>query len=297
MSKSGKLIASLGLVIAGCQTSHSTEAGGGAYPNGAETLAIAALPPPGTYLLNYTTYYTASRFNDGAGKELIPNFSVGAFANIFRFIQIFEEPVLGAKFGMQLFVPIVDLDARAAGAKGHKTGVGDLIVNPFIFGWNFNNFHIVATMDTFLPTGGFNKNDVANIGRNYFTFEPLVAFSYFDPNGGPEFDLKVMYDFNTKNHATDYQSGQEFHMDFAAGYNFNPITLGLNGYYYLQTTNDYQFGSIVGPDGFKGEVFAIGPMIRYTAGQIPITFQWQHEVFSRYRPEGDKFWLKAAFRF
>jgi hypothetical protein len=276
---------------------HATETGGGAYPNGAESLTVAALPPPGTYLLNYTTYYSANRFNDGAGKVLIPDFSVGAFANVFRFVHIYDFNILGASFGMQAFVPIVDLDVKAAGAKGHKTGIGDLIVNPFILGWHLDNLHIVATMDTYLPTGGFNKNDVANIGRNYFTFEPVLAFSYFDPKGGPEFDLKLMYDFNTKNNATDYQSGQEFHADYAVSYNFVPWTLGVSGYYYRQTTNDYQFGSIVGPDGFKGEAFAIGPMIRYVVDQIPITFQWQHEVYSRYRPEGDKFWLKAVFRF
>ncbi len=35
----------------------ATEGGGGAYPNGVEDFMSGALPPPGTYFLNYLTYY------------------------------------------------------------------------------------------------------------------------------------------------------------------------------------------------------------------------------------------------
>ena len=44
------------LLLAGLAVSspsHATQGGGGAYPNGAEDFMSGALPPPGTYLLNY----------------------------------------------------------------------------------------------------------------------------------------------------------------------------------------------------------------------------------------------------
>lgn len=278
-------------------TAHATESGGGAYPNGAESVAVAQLPPPGTYLLAYSNYYAADRLNDADGHSAVPDFSVDAFANIARFVHVTDKKILGATFAMQAFVPVVDLTVHAAGARQHKFGLGDMIVNPFILGWNQGKLNVVATMDTFVPTGRYRKGDLANIGRNYWTFEPVLALTYADPKGGPELSAKLMYDFNTKNKATDYRSGQEFHVDMAAAYNFNPLTVGVSAYYYAQTTDDKQGGVRVAPDGYKGEAFAAGPLLRYQLGHVPITAQWQHEFHAENRPQGEKFWLKAAFRF
>jgi hypothetical protein len=286
----------LGAALA-AQTAHATETGGGAYPNGAEALSIAALPPPGTYLLNYVNYYDATSLNDAHGKSQVPGFNVHAWGEIPRIVNVTKVKILGATWAQQLFVPVVDLTVHAAGQRGHRTGIGDIIVDPFILGWTKGNSHYVVGMDTWVPTGHYDKTDLANIGRHYWTFEPVFAFSHFDPKGGPELSMKLMYDFNTKNNATDYHSGQEFHTDFGLAYNFNPIAIGLNGYYYRQTTNDRQFGTKVGPDGYKGEAFALGPTVRYQAGRVPISFQWQREIFAYNRTQGDKFWIKAAFRF
>ncbi len=292
----GLLLAGLLLPLS-CGVAHATEAGGGAYPNGAETLAVAALPPPGDYLINYATFLTSSRFNDGRGNSAIPGFHVSAYADIPRYIHITDLKILGGTWAQQIFMPFVSLNVHAAGRQQNRFGIGDIIVNPFILGWSFGKNHVVAAMDTFVPTGQYSKRNLANIGRNYFTFEPVLAYSYFSPERGPEASIKLMYDFNTKNQATKYRSGQEFHLDYAAGFNFDPVAVGLAGYYYKQTTDDRQFGAKVGPDGFRGEAFAIGPMLRYQLGPIPITAQYQHELYSRNRPVSDRFWLKAAFRF
>jgi hypothetical protein len=276
---------------------HASEGGGGAYPNGAESVSVAQLPPPGTYALTYSNYYTADRLNDGNGNSVVPDFSLDAFANIVRVVHVTDTKILGATLAMQAFVPLVNLDVHAAGARQSKFGLGDLIINPFILGWKNGNWNLVATMDTFVPTGRYNKNDLANIGRNYWTFEPVLAVTYADPKGGPEVSAKLMYDFNTRNKATNYSSGQEFHVDAAAAYNFNPLTIGITAYYYKQTTDDRQNGMRVGLDGNRGKSFAAGPLVRYQLGTVPITAQWQHEFTADNRPQGEKFWLKAAFRF
>jgi len=39
------------------------------------------------------------------------------------------------------------------------------------------------------------------------------------------------------------------------------------------------------------------PLVRYVVGNVPVTAQWQHEFHAENRPQGDKFWVKAAFRF
>lgn len=277
---------------------YASETGGSAYPNGAESVGVAQLPPPGTYLLSYTNYYTAERLNDGKGDSAVPDFSVDAFANTARVVHVTGTKILGATVAMQVLVPVVDLKVSAAGARQHRFGVGDVIVNPLILGWRKGNWNFVAAMDTFVPTGRYKHTDLANIGRNYWTFEPVAAVTYVSPKGGPEFSFKLMYDFNTKNKATNYQSGQEFHTDGTLAYSIGKLTIGATGYYYKQTTDDRQNGLRVGPDGNRGEAIAAGPLVRYViGGKVPIIAQWQHEFHAENRPQGDKLWLRTAFRF
>lgn len=288
-------LAALTLCVAGA--ARSEEPGGSAYPNGAESIGVAQLPPPGTYLLTYTNYYAADRLNDGDGNSLVPDFSVNAFANIARLVHVTDKTFLGATVAMQAFVPIVDLDVSVGGASQSKFGIGDMIVNPLILGWKAGDWNLVATVDAFVPTGGYKAGDLANIGRNYWTFEPVFAATYAQPGGGWEASVKLMYDFNTTNKDTDYRSGQSFHTDAAVAYTTGKWTYGLAGYFYHQTTDDEIGGVRVGPDGARGEAAAIGPVVRYVFGNVPVTAQWQHEFHAENRTQGDKLWVKAAFRF
>lgn len=288
-------VAAAALAWAGSASAEET--GGTAYPLGAESVGVAQLPPPGTYLLTYTNYYTADRLNNGAGDSAVPNFSVNAFANVARLVHVTDKTFLGATVAMQAFLPIVDLDVSAAGASQSKFGIGDMIINPLVLGWKKGDWNLVATVDTFVPTGDYKATDLANIGRNYWTFEPVFAATYAQPGGGWETSVKLMYDFNTTNDDTDYRSGQSFHTDAAVAYSTGKWTFGLTGYYYTQTTDDEINGVKVGPDGNRGEAWAAGPLVRYVVGQVPVTAQWQHEFHAENRPQGDKLWVKAAFRF
>ena len=95
-----------------------------------------------------------------------------------------------------------------------------------------------------MPTGNYDKHRLANVGRNYWTFEPMVAATFL-PGAGFDISAKLMYDFNTTNedpsnpqYSHEYKSGQEFHADFAVGKKMGDFTGGLAGYYYQQTTED-----------------------------------------------------------
>ena len=275
----------------------ASEGGGSAYPNGAETLGVAQLPPPGTYVISYSSYYNASRFNDADGNSQVPDFKVEALAETARLVNVTDIKIFGATWAQQVFIPLVDLSVDAAGAHGHKSGIGDITINPLVLSWSKGANHWVVTMDINAPTGRYNKNDMANIGRHYWTFEPVVAFTHAKPEGGVEASVKLMYDFNTRNTATDYKTGQEFHTDFALGYKVGKWTAGMDGYYYRQVTDDTQYGVKVGDNGYKGEALALGPVVRYQAGTVPIWFQWQHEVMAHNRTQGDRFWIKAALQF
>jgi hypothetical protein len=275
--------------------SPATEGGGGHYPNGAEDFMSGAVPPPGTYILNYMNYYGANKFKLRNGGE-IPIFDLKAEAEVLRVLHVTKYQLLGANWGFHVFLPVANVDVTLPSGSKSKFGMGDIIVDPLIFSWHTKNLHVVTGVDVFMPTGQYDKNRLANIGRNYWTFEPIIAATYLSDSGF-EVSGKFMYDFNTKNNATDYTSGQEFHFDYTLGYKISNWSLGVGGYFYKQFTNDKQNGSTVGTDGFKGQVFAVGPQVKYDYKNMSVTLKYQREMAVENRPQGNNFWFKFVYAF
>jgi len=289
-----------GLIIATATfhaPAYATEGGGGAYPNGAEDFMTGALPPPGTYFLDYVDYYHASSLKDDDGDKLVPDFDLDVAVNVFRLVHVTKFQILGASWAVHAFLPIVHMDVDATMGDDDKTGLGDIIVDPFILGWHSKNVHVTTGLDIYVPVGSYDKDDLANTGRNYWTFEPVAAVTYLGDNG-IELSGKFMYDFNLENPDTDYTSGQEFHCDYTAGYHVDKnLAVGIGGYYYHQTTDDEQDGEKVGSDGFKGRVMAVGPQASYNYRNMAFTLKWQKEFEARNRPEGNNFWGKFLYAF
>jgi hypothetical protein len=175
-------------------TVFATEGGGGAYPNGAENFMSGALPPAGTYFLDYLTYYSADKYMDKDGNSIIPDFKVRAVANGFRFLHMTNQQVLGGTWGMHVFIPFAYMDVTLLGKTQHKAGLADIVIDPFVLAWHTKNFHYAVALETFVPTGAYNKNDIANLGTNHWTFEPVFAITYLS-DGDFEASVKLHYDY------------------------------------------------------------------------------------------------------
>jgi hypothetical protein len=279
----------------------ATEGGGGHYPNGAEDFMVGALPPPGTYFINYLSWYSADSFRDDNGDKLFDDFDLDVVANTLRLVHVTDYKFLGANWAVHAFLPLVNVDVSRRIAppfdreSDSRFGLGDIIIDPFILGWHGKNWHLITGLDIYVPTGAYDKNDLANIGRNYWTFEPVVAFTYLS-DGGFEVSAKLMYAFNTENNDTNYQSGQEFHMDYTLGYHTGPWSLGIGGYYYQQTTDD-ELNSRTFMDGFRGRAFAIGPQVKYDYQNMAFTLKYQAETNVENRPDGNSLWFKFLYAF
>ncbi len=279
-----------------CSTALATEGGGGAYPNGAEGFLAAALPPPGFYYINYLAHYTSDRLNDKNGDRVPIDFHARVSANASRILYMSDKEFLGGQLGAYGILTLMNASADTTMGAKTKSGLGDITVGP-VLAWHFNkNLHAATALDITAPVGEYNKNDIINLGRNYWTFEPIAAVTYLSDNG-IELTTKFMYDFNTKNNATDYTSGQEFHIDYATGYQIGPWKLGAEGYFYKQVTNDHGAGAAAN-DGNKGQVFAVGPAVKYdfkTGGFIEL--KYAKEMLVENRAEGDKFLCKLVIPF
>lgn len=276
----------------------ATEGGGSIYPVGVENYGCCALPPPGVYGMVFGQSYSADKVRNDQGKTVTPSgFKIRANVIASRVVWVTQERIAGASLAFHAIFPLVNLKvAPAPGVSQTKKGLGDITLGT-VLGWRLSDkMHTVLGLDVYAPTGGYNKNNIANIGRNYWALQPVVGFSNMDKSG-LNADLKAMYTFNFKNRDTGYRSGQELIADYAVGWGLgNGWVLGVGGYLYQQISSDKQHGATV--KGSKGRVFAIGPSIKYDSGKgWFLTAKYQVETEVRNRAEGEAFWVKAVFPF
>ncbi|MES2264824.1 MAG: transporter [Pseudomonadota bacterium] len=284
----------LALACAWCAGAQATEGGGSMYPNGVDNFAAGAMPPPGTYGMLFGQHYTADQLNDRDGNRIPLAFKVTANVLAPRFIWVTGQKIAGGDLALHAIVPLVELDVAVGGARQKKSGLGD-ITTGFSLGYHHSpQLHTLAGIDFFLPTGGYDKNDMTNIGRNYWATEPVYIASYIEPRG-LNADIKLGYLLNRENKDSHYRSGQEFHFDYALGWGVaDGWVVGAGGYYYRQTTEDKANGASLA--GSKGQAFAIGPSVKYDSGKgWFMTLKWQKESSVENRAQGKALWFKAVF--
>ncbi len=294
-----KKILSLALPVLLVGFSAMAKEGPDQYPNGAENFLAGALPPPGNYFINYLGYYQGD-YRDNNGDK-VPGLKVNATFDALRYIYVSNYKLFGGDWGMHAIVPFVyqNMDTPFPGiGDGSVFGLGDITLDPIIIGWHFPpDWHITVGLDINLPTGKYSSTDPTDsIGANYYSFEPIFAFTYLN-QGGFEVSAKLMYNIKTENNDTNYQSGDEFHMDYLIGQHFGPWAVGLGGYYLKQTEDDKQNGQTVDPDGNRGQVFAFGPAVKYDYKGMSFIGTWDHETDVKNRFQGNKFYFKFITAF
>ncbi len=306
-----------------CCSGQAMAGGGQSYPNGAEAFMAGAAPPPGSYFLNYAFYYNADTMKDDNGDDIAAFDDVTVVANVFRFLWMSDKTVMGGNWGMHAFLPILgtDLNFKAPVGPQHTASYDDtsvpyVIVSPFVVAWHLQEgkLHLVTSLaDFFIPTGQDDGN-MASVGHNFWTIEPVLGITYMAGNW--EFSSKFMYDFNSTqdDYATVYgvevdrDPGQEFHFDYSASYAITPaFRIGVNGYYYTQTTDDsYDIDDTIplpvqellrADEGNRSTVFAAGPGIWYNHKNMFFSLRNQWEMAAENKTEGYNVWAKFTYAF
>ena len=183
-------------------------------------------------------------------------------------------------------------------------GLGDITMYPFMLGWtNASDMKYDVRLGVYAPTGNYDKGRLANPGRNYWTFEPSVSFSWLSTKIGTEFTVFSGFDFNTENEDTHYQSGTSWHLDGTVAQHlplFGGIAgVGAEGFVYEQISADSGSGATLG--GFEGQSYGVGPVVSYAhkigkydfAGEV----KWLPEVDVNKRLKGDYVWVKLGIVF
>ncbi|MCO6056785.1 transporter [Pseudomonas sp. MOB-449] len=288
------------LLLAGTtQLAQATEGGLSSWPMGIEIYGMGILPPPGTYGQVFVGNYLADSLRDNAGDKAA-DIDLRVTTIVPRFVWVTEQQVLGGNLGFHALLPLNDIRLNIKnGPHDHKRGIGDAHFGPVVGFHHSDKFHTAVGVDFVAPTGSYDKDDLINLGNNYYTVQAVYAMTYTDPNGFNA-DVRLMHDYNLENHDTHYQSGRELHADYTLGWGLgNGWVVGVGGHAYKQISDDKCSVSdcagaalVDANDGNRGRTFSIGPAVQYSGKDWFLSAKWQNESGVRNRAEGQTYWLK-----
>jgi hypothetical protein len=300
-----------GILLALCvcllspSVARALEGGGSHYFGGNEDFGAGSWPPPGLSANLTELYFNYDRVkgSDGHSINVPGGFRVEGVSSSLRFMYVSKIELFGGNPGAFLTPALIWQRASSGGRSRAKTEVGDLNFG-VVLKRDWKTFSHVIGTDFFAPTGEYMKDDVCNIGVNYWTLGPTYSFTYAgdmeSPLPGFEVSARFAYYFHTTNPATDYRSGQEFSFDYLVGQRFGQfgqLRIGANGHVAFQTTDDSFSNQPASFDGHKSEHFTIGPAVQYFLGKGLLTLKAQFGVHGVNRPDGAFLWLKFWYPF
>jgi hypothetical protein len=265
-------------------------------------------PPsgPGLYIQEYVQYWTSDDFKDMplTGEEL------KAWINLNQITyQSNTEFILGAKWGLDVIVPLVNLDTNLS---MENSGMGDIWVGPYlqwdpIMGENGPKLLHRFSLGFIFPTGDYEETKAINAGSNFFSFNPYWAATYFIT---PKWtaSTRISYLWNKENEdpyvlvaeagIDEVQAGEAIHINFASSYELIPqqLRIGINGYYLKQLSETEYDGVEIA--GTKEKVLGIGPGILYSFNKDAHLFiNMYFESGAENRPEGERYNARFVYHF
>ena len=218
----------------------------------------------------------------------------------------------GGQYAMALALPYRSLEVFASQANNEQvfrlhdksSGLGDIMISPLMLSYPLSDFwQSELHFNVYAPTGSYEVGQLANVGKNYWSFSPVAWLQYIEPVTGQEFTLSGGIDWNTKNDDTDYQTGTQMHIDSTV-IQYVPLLwgftgLGLTGYWYQQLSDDSGSGATQG--GFKAKSVGFGPILSYrgkwSGRAVRAELKWINEMEVKNRTDGDFISFKFSARF
>jgi len=272
-------------------------------------LALAVEPADGLSFRNDVYFYSAEGGDTVRSGRIELGVDVDQTFNFATFIYKPEVEVFGAQYAYGATLALGNVDISGDVSVGpfsesfseDKTSYGDITLIPGIFYWNNGaKWHFSQSFFVVVPVGDYDENDDANTGLNYWTFETDFAATYLDQETGQDYSVVLGYGYNTENEDTDYQSGDELHIDYIFNqFLSESLAVGIHGFYYEQLSGDSGDGALLGD--FKAEAAGIGPAVMWIPpnyeGKVAFVAKWLNEYEAENRLEGDHVFLSFMMSF
>ncbi|PWC18039.1 hypothetical protein DDT52_15330 [Brenneria roseae subsp. roseae] len=254
--------------------------------------AAGLLPPDGLYFSLDSSYETGSLRNEDGDKAQTPGGSVKlkVISTAASLLWVPGWEVLGARYGLSIVQPYRVIHARTndglSESKDRYDGLLNTTITPVMLSWDLGRGLFVGFgAGIGLRNGKFEYQYSEAAGRNvmlgnstannFYIFQPNLAISYLRDDWA--FTLNNIFNINTRNKTTEYQTGHLYYLDATASRTVDNWTLGVIGNYTRQIGDDKIKGQkIAAISGFysqgkRTEYAAIGPMVSYNFGAFSVS--------------------------
>lgn len=285
MRRVSALAATLVMFLVG--TVNAAENAFGTYLLGVSGPQAGMMPPTSGVFSSYNVFTWSAASPTVAipvGGNLVVDVKATIVLGSPTLLWVPDVGVLGGRVGVYALVPIgsVALDVNgtltppvgppiAGGVFSERVSVGDPQIGGLI-GWNNGPFHWSLGTLINIPVGDYKTGAIDNLAFHRWSYDFHGGLTWLDPTTGFELSGRAGITVNETNPDTDYKTGEEFHIEFAALVHLSQqLNTGLVGYHYQQISGDSGSGAVLGP--FKGRVTALGPHISWTfpVGQVPVS--------------------------
>ena len=216
--------------------------------------------------------------------------------------------VFGAQYAIGTVLPILSTEFEANietnngsfFASEDVTDIGDITIVPAIFFWNSGNFQFTLGEYIVTPSASYSLSEPLNPSLNYWTFDTNFTANYLDFETGQDYSINIGYTYNTENSDTNYQTGNELHIDYMINqFVSETLAFGIHGFYLKQVTADSGSGAALG--SYKGRAAGVGPAVLWSSSisELPVSFifKWLHEYKAENRIEGNHVFASFALAF
>lgn len=284
-------VISIGLVAALLATiaapARADEGGASFYLLGSGGPGAGELPPLTGIYFDSTTYFydgSASTSRDFViGGNVVAGIDAEILANFPTILWVPTTNALGGTLALGVTLPVanpnIEASAVLTGPGGgaidvdrfdSATVVGDPALTAAMAWKVADDAHVSLTSMVNVPIGTYREGELANISFHRWIVDVSAAATW-KPTGW-DVSGKVGITFNGRNDLTDYNSGNEVHIEGSVERKLTQqFSAGLQAYHLQQISGDSGEGAKLG--SFKGRVTGVGPTIAATVllGKTPVT--------------------------
>ena len=244
---------------------------------------------PGLYVADQLAYYGADTLRDRHG-ELVPveDLRIDAIGNALGLSLVLEIPGASTFVTMTAAVPLASasISSERPEASVDRAGLGDVFLQPFLFGWRLPHVDVVAGYSVYLPTGIFRLGE-GNLSRGHVTHQlSLGGTLYADEERRWFVSAMASYELNQTKEGIDIRRGDTLAIQGGAGATlFGLVDVGVVGAALWQVRDDE--GMDVPPvlQGARDRVYAlggeIGVLLPALRGRIGARYVRELDVRSR----------------
>lgn len=293
------------LLITRATLVYAGEGATSSYLVGFNDFFAGILPKPGLYFRNDSVFFSANANELLAEGFLETNANLKNYANISRLTYVTPYRIFDSNWAVSLRIPIINSNFSGginspifiSQVNQSVNNLGDIVVSPLILGWHHNYFHwLVSIPSIYFPTGTYSLSRFINTGKNRYAVQGDINSTYYNANTGLEATLALGLTRNFENHATNYVSGDELHLDaLVATHTSSGISMGVAGFYLQQITGDSGAGATLGSN--KGMTIGLGPAFDYSTIvkklNVSVRTKYYFDINTVNRWHGDWFWFSV----